>query len=669
MKNQPYKGDGMFKFAGSLSLYKFLIGIVGCIFISCSLHDSITQPDHVDGQKVEKLYGKWNLSTPRPKQLYAYYVFTDSLVFARGAWFQDSEILVTTIRGDWYIGERKEIEGQLVLAGTSYDSTFYLSKDSTVGKLKKANSGSDVSYSSYPEFYGSEVYLDELTFCGGSGKYYDKDVSFNLNSAQSIEDQTNRAPVFMKTSGQISTDAGKPVSIRLKVSDPDWNPLTLSIVGGPKNGILNQSTKTFTWQPEKSDTGLNTLIFAASDGKATAFDTFTINVCVNRNPLVLIIPKSNYSATAGDGLLIAFKAQDSDSDSVSVKIEKGPNSAYIKTFYNHDSLYLSWLPTVQDTGRNVIVVSASDGLNTVMDSIIIDVKPHVPTGSPPIFYNTDKHISTLTQIPVSIQLIVSDPDGIYLGVKLVNGPKNSQFNLSQKIFSWQPANSDTGLNTVIFLADDGQYSVFDTFTINVLFNKNQNPPFFTMATKYGTTVGEQLKFNCGVSDPDGDPVTVKIEDGPFGAYMITNSDSITRTFVWQPNTNDTGSNKFVLSASDGQHKVFDTVLIAVKPKGPNLPVFSHLDSLWTAYADKTLTIEVTTTNPPSDSITVGISSASVLPLTSSFTGTPYSGKGTFVITPSLADTGLQYMAVFTAWNIRGYVSDHVSDTIKIRVEK
>ena len=63
-----------------------------------------------------------------------------------------------------------------------------------------------------------------------------------------------------------STDDATPVSIPLRATDADGNPLALRIVSQPEHGTVGLLGATATYYPEKGQVGSETFTFAANDG-------------------------------------------------------------------------------------------------------------------------------------------------------------------------------------------------------------------------------------------------------------------------------------------------------------------------------------------------------------------------------------------------------------------
>jgi hypothetical protein len=167
------------------------------------------------------------------------------------------------------------------------------------------------------------------------------------------------------------------------------------------------------------------------------------------------------------------------------------------------------------------------------------------------------------------------------------------------------------------------------------------PPQFILPQDIEIIEGFPVTFVVSVSEPDGDRVTTAAIQKPQAS---TYSDS-SRQFVWQTTKNDRGSTKVIFSVTDGHFTVFDTVGITVKAQVGRPPVFAEVSGPFIAYPGQQYTLQIRTTNPTIDSVTVAAVS---YPAGAQCTAIPYSGTLVFRYTPAEKDTGSSVKAIFSA---------------------
>jgi len=103
----------------------------------------------------------------------------------------------------------------------------------------------------------------------------------------------------------------------------------------------------------------------------------------------------------------------------------------------------------------------------------------------------------------------------------------------------------------------------------VVFNKgiitiqsDNEPPVWNPIPPKDVNEGERLLFDVSASDPDGDPLTLTVEDEPATAVFTDNGDG-TGTFDWTPGDTESGEYNVQFIASDGSLEDIDTVEITV----------------------------------------------------------------------------------------------------------
>jgi hypothetical protein len=78
----------------------------------------------------------------------------------------------------------------------------------------------------------------------------------------------------------VNVTLGVPVSLTLKASDPNGDPLTYTILGGPSHGQLDGKAPHLTYTPERGFVGVDEIRFAVTDPYG-AFDLGTVRLQVS----------------------------------------------------------------------------------------------------------------------------------------------------------------------------------------------------------------------------------------------------------------------------------------------------------------------------------------------------------------------------------------------------
>ena len=96
----------------------------------------------------------------------------------------------------------------------------------------------------------------------------------------------NQPPV-LNPIGPRSANEGSPIQIQVSASDPDGNPLNYSASGLPNGAAFDPATRTFSWTPDYTQSGVYPVTFTVSDGTLTDSETVQITVAnVNRPPVL-----------------------------------------------------------------------------------------------------------------------------------------------------------------------------------------------------------------------------------------------------------------------------------------------------------------------------------------------------------------------------------------------
>jgi PKD repeat protein len=180
----------------------------------------------------------------------------------------------------------------------------------------------------------------------------------------------NRSPII-GTLTNLTVPEFQPIQFVVPVSDPDGNPVTLSLgAGAPAGAAIDSLTRQLTWTPQEPDarTTPYDITVIASDGSLTDQKTFRVTVTeVNQAPVINAIPNK----TVNEESTLTFTIPGSDPDFVDVggvqqkqalqfSLLNGPTGAAV----NQTTGAFTWTPTITQ-GRLTpydVTVQVSDGL-------------------------------------------------------------------------------------------------------------------------------------------------------------------------------------------------------------------------------------------------------------------------------------------------------------------
>ena len=169
-------------------------------------------------------------------------------------------------------------------------------------------------------------------------------------------------------------------------------------------------------------------------------------------------------------------------------------------------------------------------------------------------------VMTEEDIPVSITLIGSDPDGDPLTYNVVTGPSHGRLSGTAPKLTYTPQPDFNGSDSFTFNVNDG---TVDGVPVTVLITvKAVNDP--PTANDDSVTMQEDTlaSITLAGSDPDGDALTYKVVNGPSSGSLSGTGPNL----IYTPNANFNGSDSFLFQVNDGTvDSSAATVSIQLKP--------------------------------------------------------------------------------------------------------
>jgi RHS repeat-associated protein len=144
----------------------------------------------------------------------------------------------------------------------------------------------------------------------------------------------NRPPVFTSTP-VVDAAVNTPYSYPATATDPDGEPLTFSVVGGPQGLGIGPMSGLLTWTPAAGQLGVQNVTVQVQDGSGgTATQTFAVNVAPeagNHPPVIISTPPTQFAVevpgtptgvvTPGQ---ISLAAGEQQTDHVTVQVPPAP---------------------------------------------------------------------------------------------------------------------------------------------------------------------------------------------------------------------------------------------------------------------------------------------------------------------------------------------------------
>jgi VCBS repeat-containing protein len=280
-----------------------------------------------------------------------------------------------------------------------------------------------------------------------------------------IVGKANKPPIAEPVN--VTTTEDTPVSITLKGTDSDEDPLTYSIITEPGHGRWTGTVPNLSYRPERNFNGQDSFTFKVNDGKAdSAAATVTITVTPGNDPPIA----NDDSASAQEDVpvvMIDVLKNDTDPDNdrlMVVKASQGRNGSVTINTNNT----LAYAPDRNFSGNDTFTYTISDGKDGT-DTATVNVTVNAVNDAPVI---TSKPVETArVWSNYKYSVVARDPDpGDKLIYSLTKKPEGMTINEATGLIEWKPTRSDAGAHDVtVRVADNYKTRGVDTqsFTITV----------------------------------------------------------------------------------------------------------------------------------------------------------------------------------------------------------
>ncbi|MGE3817844.1 MAG: putative Ig domain-containing protein, partial [Isosphaeraceae bacterium] len=460
---------------------------------------------------------------------------------------------------------------------------------------------------------------------------------------------TNRSPAVAALANR-AVDRGAVLEVPLQASDPDGNPMVLSVLDLPRFGQFlddGNGNGRLRFSPGDGDRGNYTITVRATDdgdgggpGAVLAGEqTFVLTVnALNERPRLSLT--GNKVAVVGQTMTFTLTASDPDQEPLAFTAEGLPGTATLAPGPGYGTATVTWAPAVDDLGVYDVTFQVADQGNghpglaaAARQTIHLIVRDANRT--PVLTGLGDQVVSeghTLT-----LALAATDPDGDSLFYAAANLPPGATLDPTRGVLSWTPGILQAGDYPGIALsATDGDLTASETITIRVR-NVNQAPVLVPTASQSGRE-GTPLQFTLAAGDVDADPLTFfAVTALPQGAQL----DPKTGQFRWTPGYEQAGEYTFEFGVRDpaGLTDALDvSVRIVDVNRPPTLRVGHHAVAL-----GRTLRFSVVAGDPDLGATllysAVGLpQGATFNPATGAFSWTPGPGQaGDHVVAFSVSD--------------------------------
>jgi ribosomal protein S9 len=393
-------------------------------------------------------------------------------------------------------------------------------------------------------------------------------------------DTTNLPTANDFTYGKPIGNSGKTFSwLSLgSANDKDGDTLTATQKTAPNKGSIAVDGDNVRYTPNDNESGTDTFELTISDGVSTVDIIVTVNgidtsagVAVNNPPVANDFTYSK--PIENSGKTFSWKslgsASDKDNDLLSAIVKTNPSKGSVTV----DGSNLRYTPNNNQTGSDNFDLTISDGVADVditvtVNGIDTQTAP-VAVNNPPVandfvypkpIGNSGKTFSWLNFGGAS------DKDEDKLSAKLKTKPSRGSFVIDGDNIRYMPNENEFGDDVFEITISDGLASTDIKIGVKGIDTKYQdiavnNPPVANDFTYQKPIENSGKTFNWlslgSASDKDNDVVSAVLKNQPAKGSVIVNGSNLRYT----PKDNQTGSDNFDLTISDGLESVDITVTV------------------------------------------------------------------------------------------------------------
>ena len=412
----------------------------------------------------------------------------------------------------------------------------------------------------------------------------------------------DRAPV-VTAPASVGVIAGNPVTVSVRASDPDGDPITSLTADLSTTGPLSTA--------------------AAGNGD-------------------LSMPHGTITRRFTSALLSAL-----------------PTGATFTADPGDTTGTLTWTPTVDQEGSYTVNFTAANALSGSASTVIsVFSVPHPPAVTAPATASG----RALSLITVNVTALDPDGEGITsLTANLSGLPGTPTFTAAPDnksgTLAWTPPANAAGSSYPVTFTASNTLSGSATTTITV--TSADNSPVVTAPATASVAENSPLTVSITAVDPEGDAITSLTATGlPPGATFTAGAGDTTGTLTWTPGYTQAGSYTVTFTASNAMSGSASTAITVTNVD--RAPVVSAPGTV-TGKAAAAMVVNVTASDPDSDAI--ASLTASGLPAGATFTAGPGNTTGTLNWTPASGQTG-SYTVTFSAANaLSGLAATAITVTV------
>ncbi len=235
---------------------------------------------------------------------------------------------------------------------------------------------------------------------------------------------------------------------------------------------------------------------------------------LNRAPAITSIP--DVEALAGRPYLYDTDATDPEGDAISWSLVTADPRMQIDSATG----LISWTPTSADIGATSITVRAEDGRGGSSEQRYVLSVITAPPNRPPVFTSVPV-VAANVNTPYAYDADATDPDGDTLVYSLVTGPTGLAIDSGTGQVHWTPISGQVGTHDLSVRVIDGHGGIAtQSFVLLVQQEPGNHSPIIVSDPVTTAITSHVYTYDVDAIDPDNDPLTYSLTDGPVGAVIF-----------------------------------------------------------------------------------------------------------------------------------------------------
>ncbi len=354
----------------------------------------------------------------------------------------------------------------------------------------------------------------------------------------------NDAPEFVGDN-DIRTDEDASVELILLATDIESDDVSFAVLSEPENGQLSIVDNLLNYVPNDNFFGSDNAELEVSDihGGTSMFRVNIEIAAVNDAPNIL----SESIETAEDqSVNISLEIDDVDDTMFTYVIASAPS---LGTATISENGLLTYTPSENLFGADNVTVSVTDNSSaeTTRELPILIT----PVNDAPEFTG-DTEISVDEDNSVTVNLLVQDLEDDTILYSVMNTPEGWSAVISDDVLELTPKANDNGSFQFQIDISDGTDSTLQTIAVNV--NPINDAPFISNDTiSLSVTQDRSVSSSVSFEDiDDGDELTLNVATQPTSGQVTLSQNG---QFQYTPNSGATGTDSFVIEASDQDGEV------------------------------------------------------------------------------------------------------------------